>query len=240
MRWFDQISGSRKVRTEAIEYAKRLAPAVASIFRSLKQHRFAGRPDVHFYVDPQLAANFNINLHMIQEANEPDGKVVTAADNLSGDFKEQTITFPSRRTRDPNYLCSVVFQKPEDSVYCVSAYLTDTYLGRYAYRANWFFREASRASAIRCFNRVFGMVKDVKQDFIESTRSQSEVPYVLKKALQGEAGEIEEKANKIALYLDPANVAPQTTIGQDIFAKGQTTHRIVDELGGAPHDPKSS
>jgi hypothetical protein len=225
-----------------MEYAKRLAPIVASIFDSLKQHRYASsRPDFHFYVDPKLAEQFNINLHMIQEADssDADGKIVTAADKgFDGDFKEQTITFPSRRTRDPNYLCSVVFQKPEDSVFCVSAYLTDTYLGRYAYRANWFFRGTSRASAVRCFNRVFGMVKDVKQDFIESTKNQNEVPYVLRKALQGEAGEIEEKANKVALYLDPANVAPQTTIGQDIFAKGQTTHRIVDELGGAPHDPK--
>ena len=79
MRWFDQIKGSRKAAAEAMEYAKRLAPIVASIFDSLKQHRYASsRPDFHFYVDPKLAEQFNINLHMIQEADssDADGKIV--------------------------------------------------------------------------------------------------------------------------------------------------------------------
>jgi len=230
MHWYSNKKFSKK----AIEQAKLLAPKVAAIFKSMKRCILASsRPvNLNLNIDPKLAEQFNINFRMIQEADNPEEmKIITASNNNFNDnFKEQFVTFPSKRTRDPNYLCSIIFQKPEDSVYCISTCMTDTYLGRYVYRANWFFRDSSRSSAMRCFNRIIRTVQDIKSDFVEGTRNQNEIPYALKKSLQGESGEIEEKSNKIATYLDPDNIAPQTTIGQNIFAKGPTTHSILDDL----------
>jgi hypothetical protein len=214
LRWFDSKENVAS-RRAAADVAKE-TPRVAEILSALRTAKTAssGRPDIHFYVDPKLAENFNINLHLIEQNDKT--RVALASDKDGGaEFSEETISFPSKRKNEPNYLCSVVFQKPEDEVYAVSAYLMETYLGRYAYKANFYFRGKSRQAAFRCYKRVLQAVQDLKIDVSEGNRNQNETPYLMKKALQGESGEVEPKSNKMATYLDPNNIKPQTTIGSE-------------------------
>lgn len=226
MDWFSQKSPvSNKIRAEVTSQAGN----VAAIFGGLKMVKTAsGRKDLHFYVDPKLAENFNINLHLVEQNDRQAGRTVTAGE--SGDFREATISFPSKQKRDPNYLCSVVLQKPEDEVYAVSAYLMETYLGRYAYKSNWYFRKKSGAAANRCYERVLRAVEDLKTDVIEGSKYQSEVPALMKRALQGEAGEVEPKDNKMATYLNPANVAATNGLASENIVYIPKGKSLLDDL----------
>lgn len=235
MRWFKH-EGPNLASVAARHDVALEAPEVAEIFASLaKQIKVASadKADLHFYVDPRLAERYHINLHMADVGDlGPDGdrRVVSADKRAVGDFIEETISFPSKRKYEPNYVCSVVFQKPEDEVYAISAYMMETYLGRYAYKANFYFKKDSRNSALRCYDRVLRAVKDLKTDFIERDLKQNEVPHHLRRQLQGEAGEIEPKSNRTATYLDPNNVAKSTTVGSENILYIPTHRSIKDDL----------
>jgi hypothetical protein len=204
---------------------------VKSIMASAKkQVKTAGvKSDIHFYVDPALAEKYNINLHLTNGVVE-EGKDVFAAKGPTDNFAEETITFASKRKYEPNYSCSVIFQKPDDEVYAVSAYMIETYLGRYAHKSNFYFKADNKAKALRCYARILGIVKDLRQDFLDSGLKQDEVPHHLRRALQGEVGEIEPKSNKMATYLDPANVVKSTTIGSENIIFIPTHRGIKDDL----------
>lgn len=208
------------------------AKEVSRLFSSLESTSLvktaAKKDSLNVYIDPNLAAKFDINLHLVDSSKSDDldedgimsefasseGSRIVSAEKQNPDFLEKTITFASKRLNEPNYLCSVVFQNPED-VFAVSVYLTETYLGRYAFKSNYYFRKTSKKSALRCFKRAVDIVSDLKKDFIEKALNQNEIPYFMKRSLQGEVGEIEPKSNKIATYLDPKNVQQSTTIGSE-------------------------
>lgn len=218
MKWFKNKLGNLVAQQVLADVAIQ-AVDVSNILLSMKMVKTASadRKDVHFYIDPKLAENYKINLHMISQSDSGSSgeDVITKAAGLDGkEFAEETISFPSKIKRDPNYICSIVFQKPEDEVYAVSAYLVETYLGRYAYKSNWYFRAGSTGAAKRCYARVLRAVKDLRTDIIEGTRNQNEVPYQLRRVLQGEAGEIEPKSNKMATYLNPDNVMPKSSANE--------------------------
>lgn len=186
------------------------AKAVFASLRKVSKFAKSGRPDLHFYVDPRLAEKYDINVHLAEDSVAEaggDGKTVLAAGKgIVGDFQEATVSFPSSLKNEPNYLCSIVFQRPEEDVYAVSAYLVETYLGRYAWKSNYYFKKESKNSAARCFHRVLQAVKDVREDLMEKGTNASETPYCLRRALQGIVGEMEPKSNKTATYLNPDNV----------------------------------
>lgn len=232
MNWFKQNS---VVDPAMLAEISAQAGEVSSLFSSMKRVKTASsgeKADLHFYVDPFLAEKYHINIHMAQSANEPmdDSRKIVSAESKVSDFLEETVSFPSKRTYEPNYVCSVVFQKPENEVYAVSAYMMETYLGRYAYKANYYFRKGSRGQALRCYNRVLTAIKDLKMDFAEKDLKQSEVPYHLRRALQGESGEVEPNSNKVATFLDPQNVAPKTTVGSENILTIPSHRSIKDDL----------
>lgn len=208
------------------------AGVVAKLFASCRKPMVktaSSRPEVHFYVDPKLAENYKINLHLIDAEAEPSERIVSAEKKLA-DFSEETVSFISKRQYEPNYLCSIVFQKPDDEVYAISAYLMETYLGRYAFRANWYFRKTSKSSAVRCYNRVLTAIKDLKSDFLDRDLKQNELPHFLRRALQGESGEIEPKINQMATYLNPKNVASGSTVASDNIVTVPSRRSIKDDL----------
>src|ERR1035437_1478349 len=79
---------------------------VAKIFRSIPMLKFASvenaRQAIHLYVDPALAANYDINLHLAEAKGEAR---TVLAEKTTEDFLEKTTTFASRTKRDPSYLC---------------------------------------------------------------------------------------------------------------------------------------
>jgi len=204
------------VRDSLSKEVAREAREVCALLASMKVIKQASSDkELHFYVDPRLAGKYKINLHLMRENDEDevvsagpadDGKTVVAKVEKAEDFREDTVTFASKKTSDPNYLCSVVLQKPEGKVYAVSVYVTETYLGRYAFKANYYFREASQRAANRCFERVVRAVRELRQDMIEDDVVQVKVPYLLRKRLSGLEGEVEPKINQMATYLNPDNV----------------------------------
>jgi hypothetical protein len=237
VKWFRTGTWSRfqgEVSEESAEVRRVFASA-----RKMTKMAALERQPLHFYVDPRLAEKFTINLHLADFADADGDKMVVAADKKAvGDFVEKTVSFPSKRSYESSYLCSVVFQKPDDEVYAVSAYLTETYLGQYAFKTNYYFRKGSRGAALRCYNRVLTIVNDTKESFSEGNLSQNELPYHMRRALQGEVGEVEPKANKMATYLNPDNVAPKTSIGSEnilFIPKGRS---IVGDLDMAPKKEK--
>lgn len=164
----------------------------------LGKQRFASTlPEAHLYLDPKLLAKYKVNLHLI----EPDDHVHEAS-------REQMVSFASKKTADSNYLCTVFLQKPEDKMWAVSAYLMETYLGRYAFRNNWYFRSGNYKSASRCFDAVVDVVNEVKEEMRKTETQQSRLPYLLKFKLASVQGEIDEKSNAVAEYLNPDNVQP--------------------------------
>jgi hypothetical protein len=155
-------------------------------------------------------ASVKTDLHFYIDADSSDKTEKTASKIAGRDFLEETISFPSKRKNESNYSCSVIFQKPENEVFAVSAYMVETYLGRYVHKSNFYFRKENRAAAERCFSRVLSVVKDLRQDMIEGAKRQVEVPHLLKRALSGEIGEIEPKSNHVATFLDPKNASEQS------------------------------
>ena len=226
MKWFQQPEPHSPAVAEIMSDVLMQASDVAEIFSSVAKNvktASSGRPDLHFYIDPKLAENYDINLHMASDEAAPSddwdgGRKVVAADKKAvSDFSEETVSFPSKRKYEPNYVCSIVFQKPDDEVYAVSAYMVETYLGRYSWKSNYYFRKESRNSALRCYNRVIRAIKDLKTEFAEKDLKQSEIPYHLRRYLQGETGEIEPKSNKVATYLDPNNIPLKGEIPRPVY-----------------------
>ena len=238
MKWFQQPEPRSPAIAEIMSDVLMQATDVAEIFSSVgKAVKTASsdRPDLHFYIDPKLAENYDRHLHMASEAtaDEWDGsrKVVAADRKAVSDFSEETVSFPSKRKYEPNYVCSVVFQKPDDEIYAVSAYMVETYLGRYAWKSNYYFRKENRNSALRCYNRVLRAVRDLKTEFMEKDLKQSEVPYHLRRSLQGESGEIEPKSNRTATYLDPNNIPPKGEVPRPVYVPPSRGIRQDLEMG---------
>jgi len=219
--WICKTCRFAAVEQKAIYEVASQACDAKVIFASLKKQiklAKSGRPDLHFYVDPQLAEKYDINVHLVDSTEASnDGKTVTAKKTIEGDFQEETITFPSALKNEPNYLCSVVFQKPDEDVYAVSAYLIETYLGRYAWKSNYYFKKESKNSAARCFHRVIQAIKDVREDLIEKSVNASEAPYHLRRALQGISGELEPKSNQMATYLNPDNIPLKGKVPHPVY-----------------------
>jgi hypothetical protein len=229
--WYGLTKAGPLIKLAMAETRKQ-AKEVSSIMERRIKTANSGN-DLHFYVDPRLAGKYNINLHLMDE-NDRRGsggeRMTSQANSELSDFEEETVTFPSAKKDDSHYLATVVFQKPEKKVFSVSAYLLETYLGRYAYRADFYFREGSKASASRCYGRIVSAVRDLKQDVIEGGLNQNEIPYILRRKLQGEQGEIEPKKNKMAVYLDPSNVPAKKTIGTENMTVIPRRRPIENEL----------
>ena len=234
MHWYGLTKAGPLIK-RAMAETRSQAKEVSSILSARVKTANSGN-DLHFYVDPRLAGKYNINLHLMEENDRrgSGGERMTSQANAElSDFEEETVTFPSAKKDDSHYLCSVVMQKPEKKVFSVSAYLLETYLGRYAYRADFYFREGSKSSASRCYGRVIAAVRDLKLDVIEGGLNQNEIPYYLRRKLQGEQGEIEPKKNKMAVYLDPANLPAKTTIGTENMTVIPRRRPIEDDLNMA-------
>ena len=246
MKWFKPKRSRDAILSTIMADAKDRGKEISAIFKNIRQIRTAssGRQDVHLYIDPNLVANYNVNLHLIGDNNGGSTTKETKVENIAPlaekktaaakdsdrDFLEESVPFPSKQGRDPNYLCHVVFQKPEEDVYSVSAYLMETYLGQYAFKSNYYFRASSKDRAKRCFERVAKAVKDLQADIMDGSRNQNAVPYLMKRALQGEVGEVEHKRDKVANYLDPSNVPPQKSVGAENILTIPTERSIKDDL----------
>jgi hypothetical protein len=204
---------------------------------AMSKHVRAASNGLNFYIDPKLAQNFNINLHMMEENDSEKEKTaynrtekVAEGKPENGNFMEETFSFPSKKQADSNYMCSVVLQKPEDKLYCVSVYMIESYLGRFAFKANFYFRDGSRRAAEKCYLRAARAVKELKQDVMEDDVLQTRVPWMMRKRLAGMEGEIEPKVNKVALYLDPANVASEFDPEKQFSTYTPTRRSVTDDL----------
>ncbi len=240
--FLDPFCSAKREVIKQVSEVKEIFSSLKKIIKTAKSRN----KDLHFFISPKLAEKYNINLHYLDDSVQQDdedlesyssedsdsneGNVYASKKDGQIDFKEETVTFASKRKYEPNYTCSVIFQKPESEIFVVSAYMIETYLGRYAFKANYYFKKENKKSALRCYQRVVKAVKDLKYDFIEKGTNQNEVPHYLKRALQGENGEVEPKSNDMATFLDPKNVVKQTTIGSENILTIPTSRNIMDDL----------
>lgn len=214
MEWYLESLTSRIIKCLQDEVSVQAKEVLSLLTPRRVRTAASGADEVNVYVDPRLAGKYKINLHLMDKNDEErerspaseDSTVKTASESEPNPgFREATISFVSKKTSDPNYLCTVVLQKPEGKVYCVSAYLMETYLGRYAFRTNFYFRKESSKAAHRCYDRVARAIRELKQDVIEDDILQNTVPRLMRKRLASIDGEIEPRVNKTATYLDPEN-----------------------------------
>ena len=226
MEWLESLN-SKTYRLSGLVFdVIQEAKDVVKAFDSLKMVKTASSdaPALDISVDPELASKVKINLSLMRRNdNLRDGSYQTDSvreakvddlPKLSTDeenFKEDTIVLPSRKTADSNYLGLVVFQKPESKAYAVSVYLMDSYLGRYALKTNYYFRESSRNAALRAFRNARRIVREVREEISEEGIIQSQLPNTLRRRLLAIEGEIEPTANKTATYLNTNNVKPADT-----------------------------
>jgi len=237
MRWLNRLSLSHLV-VSAIEDSAKQALGAAEVFDSVRVVKTASaKEEVNLYVDPRFAGKYKVNLHLMQQDTkdevvtaENESEVKTAAAPVMDDFQESTVSFVSKRTSDPNYLCTVVLQKPEGKVWAVSAYLMETYLGRYAYRANFYFKKNNTRSARKCYERVTRAIREMKQDVMEDDILQNTVPRLMRKRLSFIEGEVEPRVNKMATYLDPDNTIDPASPEKSPATYIPTKHSVTDDL----------
>ena len=241
MLWIPKLNSSHLV-VLAKETSAQEGLEVAKLLSSVRQIKTASANDeLHLYVDPRLAGKYKINLHLMEQndkerqaevSTEPAVKTATV-ESSGSDFQETTISFVSKKTSDPNYLATIVLQKPEDKVYCISAYLMETYLGRYAYRANFYFRKESTRNAKKCYERVARALQEMRQDVVDDNLLQNSVPRLMRKRLSSIEGEVEPRINKMATYLDPENqvepMGPETSPASYIPNKRSITDDLLLE-----------
>lgn len=243
MLWYDKAKLSHLIALATRASADE-ALGAAEVFASLRQVKTASKSeDLHLYVDPRFAGKYKINLHMIEqndrERNEedqepsPSVKTAKAVPEDEDEFQETTVSFVSKKTSDPNYLCTIVLQKPEGKVWSVSAYLMETYLGRYAFRANFYFKKENSRSARKCYARVSRAIREMRQDVIEDDILQNAVPRLMRKRLSSIEGEVEPRINKMATYLNPDNavepVGPESSPATYIPNKRSVTDDLMLE-----------
>jgi hypothetical protein len=184
--------------------------------------------------DPKLSEHYKINSDVINLINTKTANT-TEKINPMEDMREKIVYFPSKKKNDSNYLCTIIMQNIERKVFCVSVFLIDTYLGRYAYKANFYFRQKGRNEALSCFNRISKIVKNIRSEICSSVCYQSEIPYLLKRSLLEEKGEIEPVSNHIAIYLDPKNVSQRNTLASEsiiTIPKPKSIEEELDMFGG--------
>ena len=232
MHWFAAFNQKSKllnaVGLDVAKQAQRLAAAMS------KQVKAAGS-GINFYIDPKLAQDFSFNLHAMEQndADRVAHRTEKTADGKAAageDFMEETVSFHSKKTADSNYLCSVVMQKPENKLYCVSVYMVESYLGRFAFKANYYFRDGSRRAAEKCYSRVARAVRELRQDMMDDDVVQSRVPHLMKRRLAGIEGEIEPRINKVSTYLDPANSGSNFDPAKQFSTYIPTQRSITDDL----------
>jgi hypothetical protein len=106
----------------------------------------------------------------------------------------------------------------------------ETYLGRYAFRRNFYFRKKNEKAAKKCYTRVIRTVRELIEDMQDETIPQTRIPYVLRKRLSPMDGEIEPKTSSVATYLDPKNTVEPV---EPTIIYLQQQKKITDEF-----DPK--
>jgi hypothetical protein len=241
MRWL-HILGSSHLVAKAKDAAAEEALAVEKVLSSIRPIKTANSGDeIHLYVDPRMAGKYKINLHLMEQNDkertaevsaEPSIKTATV-ESSGADFQETTVSFVSKKTSDPNYLATIVLQKPEDKVWAVSAYLMETYLGRYAFRANFYFRKESSKNAKKCYERVSRAIQEMRQDVVDDNLLQNSIPRLMRKRLSSIEGEVEPRINKMAIYLDPENqvepIGPETSPASYIPNKRSVTDDLFLE-----------
>lgn len=241
MDWYLESLNS-KLRKTLRDEVSRQAREVVSLLNP-RMVRTASTDEINVHIDQGFAGKYRINLHLMDKNDAEAEKVKaeghhgdssaetvkTAADDKP-EFRESSISFVSRDTANPNYLCSVVLQKPEDKVWCVSAYLMETYLGRYAYRANFYFRKDSKRVAHRCYERVSRAMRELRQDVIEDDILQNTVPRLVRKRLSSIEGEIEPRINKMSTYLNPDNTIEPADPEKQIATYIPTKRSVTDDL----------
>ena len=240
MEWYFDSLNRRLVAGLRRETGQQAKEVLALIQRPMVRTAGTGGDEVNVYVDPRLAGKYKINLHLMDRNDEErervastpeeDQPTVKTASEGQTDFREATVSFVSKKTADPNYLCTIVLQKPEDKVYCISAYLMETYLGRYAYRANFYFRKESSKAAHRCYERVARAIRELRQDVIDDSLIQNIVPKLLRKRLSSVEGEIEPRVNRMATYLDPDNTIEPASPDKSFSTYTPTKRSITDDL----------
>jgi uncharacterized protein (DUF2147 family) len=127
------------------------------------------------------------------------------------------VSFPAvANNNDPEYVCSVKIQKPQDNIIAVSVCLMETAIGQCAYKNHFFFKPGNEDLAKRCYRRVSLAIKDVREDVASGHNLQHEVALMIAKRLQGEESEVQQEVKQFAVYLDPRNVG-RTDAGKHNF-----------------------
>ena len=219
---------TNEVTEQARDIARHLPDKVSLASSGGEQKETPYAPEIHdhYKVNPEAVKQYE-PLKIVEAISD---KEVKTAETEASFPKSETFYFPSKLKREPDYACSVSYQKPEDKLCAVSVYLVETYLGRYAFRRNFYFRKKNEKAAKKCYTRAIRTVRELIEDMQDETIPQTRIPYVLRKRLSPMDGEIEPKTSSVATYLDSKNTVEPV---EPTIIYLQQQKKITDEF-----DPK--
>lgn len=147
----------------------------------------------------------------LSELIKPKGiKVASSGQDF---YKEEVVFFPSKKKYESAYVCYVTATLAEEDTYVITAYLVESYLGRYAFRKDVYMKNAD--AALEAFERFKTKVLDIKQEFIKKPHAQAELTGYLRRSLQNEASAFTPACDQVATYLNPKNNIQKGSFGTD-------------------------
>ncbi|MEK6833233.1 MAG: hypothetical protein AABY32_04245 [Nanoarchaeota archaeon] len=113
-----------------------------------------------------------------------------------------TIQFISVNKRDANYLGSVSMREIEEKFIVVTCYISETYLGQYAYRKDCYFDKDNIEYAKECYSNIINKLEDVKKSYYKEGYHTVEIPKKIKKVIDDMKGDYDRNDDHISNYLN--------------------------------------
>lgn len=148
----------------------------------------------------QMLSTLNIKVNEADAQSVMNNLTKSGSINKTSDDKKEEIKIVSKSIKDSHYQIDVskdLVNKDGKSVFMVSCYARDAYLGRYLIKRNFFYTQAREDAANEAYDEILKKSKSLKERYYNGIIDVSEIFPQLKKGLDGVIAEVKIEEDEV-------------------------------------------
>ena len=152
----------------------------------------------------QMLSALNIKVNAVEAQSVMDNLTKSGSIKKSSDDKKEEIKIVSKSIKDSHYQIDIskdLVNKDNKSVFMVSCYARDAYLGRYLIKRNYFYTQSREAAADDAYEEIVKKSKSIRERYYNGVIDISEIFPQMKKSLDGVIAEIKIEEDDISSTL---------------------------------------
>ena len=149
----------------------------------------------------QMLSTLNIKVSETEAQNVMNNLTKSGSIKKNSEEKKEEIKIVSKSIKDSHYQLDIskdLVNKDGKSVFMVSCYARDSYLGRYLIKRNYFYTQNREAAADEAYEEIVTKSKAIKDRYYNGVIDISEIFPQMKKCLDGVIAEIKIEEDDIS------------------------------------------